>query len=204
MTDVSILHTPRQLVLFRVGDTHYGFDIAVVGEILPVLTITPTPGAPAGVLGIADVRKQVVPVFDLHWKFGVARPAANPDARLILVETESGPVAMLVDAVEEVVTVGRDDFQSVSTPGRTSILVTLAGCPNEADVGRTTTGLYRTVSDCGRLDLTSAPSISGKRGGSFFSDFGGEAGRAMGTSPALAGVRSSAWRREFQAAHGRR
>lgn len=127
MSEISMIHAPRQLVLFRVGETHYGFDIEVVDEILPVLNITLTPGAPAGVLGLADVRKEVVPVFDLHWKFGVPRAANNPDERLILVETDSGAVAMLVDAVEEVVTVGRDAFHSVATPGRTIDIGYLSG-----------------------------------------------------------------------------
>jgi purine-binding chemotaxis protein CheW len=104
-------------VVFRVGETHYGFDIEAVNEILPVLPVTSTPGRPAGVLGLADVRKRVVPVFDLHWKFGVPSPEANPDARLVLVEVDGSPVAMLVDAVEEVLTVSREDFQSFSTPG---------------------------------------------------------------------------------------
>ena len=115
--DIGTSQKPRQLVLFRVADTHYAVDIDVVDEILPVLAITPLPGAPGGVLGLADVRKQVVPVFDLHWRFGVAADEDSTESRLILVETEDGGVALLVDAVEEVLTVSPDDFQQVDAPG---------------------------------------------------------------------------------------
>lgn len=112
----TLLHVPPQLVIFRVGATHYAFDIEAVDEILPLLPVTPAPGAPAGILGLADVRRGVVPVFDLHWKFNV--PAdTGIDARLVLVGTAQGQVAMLVDAVEEVATVSRADFERVSTPG---------------------------------------------------------------------------------------
>lgn len=117
MSDVALLRTPRQLVLFRVGNTHYCLDIDVVDEILPLLAITPVAGAQDGVLGLADVRKRVVPVFDLHWKFGVPRPADERDSRLILVDAAQGPVALLVDAVEEVLTVQREDFQQIAPPG---------------------------------------------------------------------------------------
>ena len=126
MSEPALLHAPRQLVVFRVGQTHYGFDIDSVNEILPVLPITPAPGSPPGVLGLADVRKKVVPVFDLHWKFDVPATESS-DARLVLVQGESGPVAMLVDAVEEVLTVSREQFQQVSTPGNTGGLSYLSG-----------------------------------------------------------------------------
>lgn len=112
----TLLHVPPQLVIFRVGATHYAFDIEAVDEILPLLPVTPMPAAPAGILGLADVRKRVVPVFDLHWKFGAPADAGR-DARLVLVGTEEGQVAMLVGAVEEVATVARADFEQVSTPG---------------------------------------------------------------------------------------
>ena len=121
------VQVPRQLVLFRVGETRYAVDIESVDEILPVLPITALPGAPGGVLGLADVRKQVVPVFDLHWKFGVANGEITSESRMILVETADGNVAMLVDAVEEVLTVTRDDYQSVEAPGSRRSLGYLSG-----------------------------------------------------------------------------
>ena len=133
MSDPAMLRTPRQLVLFRVGSTHYGLDIDAVDEILPMIAITPVAGAQDGVLGLADVRKRVVPVFDLHWKFGVPVPESNPEARFILVESAEGPVALLVDAVEEVVTVSREDFQPVAAPGKTSELAYLNGVLRRGD-----------------------------------------------------------------------
>lgn len=133
MSEVSLLHVPRQLVLFRVGETHYGIDIESVDEILPLLPVTATPGAPGGVLGLADVRKRVVPVFDLHWRFGLPKPEPTGDTRLILVDSGEGPVAMLVDEVEEVLTVAREDFQSVLPPGDRSSLSYLSGVIRKND-----------------------------------------------------------------------
>lgn len=131
MKPIDLVHVPRQLVVFRVGETKYGLDIDSVAEILPLLKVTPLSGAPGGVLGISDVRKRVVPVFDLHWKFGIPRPEADSQTRLVLVEAEDGPVGLLVDAVDEVVTVNRESYQPVSTPGDTSGLGYLKGCFRE-------------------------------------------------------------------------
>lgn len=118
---------PRQLVLFRVGQTRYALDIEVVDEILPVLPVTPVAGAPGGILGVADVRKRVIPVFDLHWKFGLSRPADDQESRLILVDPAGNPVAFLVDAVEEVATVRPEEFQQVLPPGRRDGMGYLSG-----------------------------------------------------------------------------
>jgi chemotaxis signal transduction protein len=128
-----MLRIPRQLVLFRVGNTHYGLDIDAVDEILPLIAITPVAGAQEGVLGLADVRKRVVPVFDLHAKFRVARPPDDRESRLILVDTAQGSVALLVDAVEEVLTVQREDFQHVAPPGDRRGLAYLNGIVRRDD-----------------------------------------------------------------------
>lgn len=121
MSNAAILQTPHQLVMFGVGSTYYGIDVALIEEILPVLPVTATPGAPAGILGIIDVRKRVVPVYDLHVRFGVPAPAVNPEARLILVSVGDESAALLVDSVKEVLTVSRDEFQSLAAPGANNI-----------------------------------------------------------------------------------
>ena len=117
---------PRQLVIFRVADTRYGFDIDAVEEILAPQRITALPDAPNGVLGLADVRGKVLPVFDLHWKFG-APDASDKDARFVTVRTYEGPVALLVDAVDEVVLSPADAFQQIATPGHNEGLGYLNG-----------------------------------------------------------------------------
>ncbi len=121
------IHVPRQLVIFRVGESLYGLDIASVGEILPYSPTLPVPGAPGGVTGALDVRGVPVPVFDLHWKF--AAPAGDPDTmRYIMVNHMEGPVALLAGGVEEVATLDRHEYQTVQAPGETSTLSYLRGC----------------------------------------------------------------------------
>jgi purine-binding chemotaxis protein CheW len=123
---------PRQLVIFRVAETRYGFDIDAVDEILAPQRVTALPDAPNGVLGLADVRGKVLPVFDLHWKFGVP-DASSKDARFVIVRTYEGPVALLVDAVEEVVISAGDAFQQITTPGHNEGLGYLNGVFHHAD-----------------------------------------------------------------------
>lgn len=127
MAEVELLRTPRQLVTFRVGETTYGLDIDAVSEILPLLPVTAIGGGPRGILGMVQVRKLVVPVFDLHRKFGVDRPSDERGARLILVEVAAGPVAFRVDEVHEVLTVPRTAYQEVPAVGSDEGVAYLAG-----------------------------------------------------------------------------
>lgn len=132
MAEIAFVHPPRQLVIFRVGETHYGIDIAEVAEILAPLLVTQVAEAPAGVLGLVDVRKRIVPVFDLHWKFGVPRDPTAP-SRMIMVEHTVGPVALLVDSVEEVATIDPEAYQPVTAPGDSRAMSYLRGCVRRND-----------------------------------------------------------------------
>lgn len=124
---------PRQLVIFRVAETQYGLDIDEVQEILPPTLITVLSGAPGGVLGLLDVRGMAVPLFDLHWKFAVPSPEQSFDTRFVLVRTPEGPVALLVDAVDEVIACHAGEFQPVRTPGHTDGLGYLNGVYHHAE-----------------------------------------------------------------------
>jgi len=66
-------------------------------------------------------------VFDLHTKFASPAPSPGDSTRLVLIDSLEGPVALLVDAVEEVVLVARDDLQAVQTPGEPGALAYLRG-----------------------------------------------------------------------------
>jgi purine-binding chemotaxis protein CheW len=124
---------PHQVVVFRVAETRYAIDIAGVDEILAVPPITPIAGAPNGVVGLVNIRGRIAPVFDLRWKFGVATNSEAQGCRLVLVETGAGPVALHVDSVEEVRTVGQGEIQPVRTPGASDGLGYLRGVLRRAD-----------------------------------------------------------------------
>ena len=132
MPDPVFAHVPRQLVIFRVGETQYGLDIASVGEILAPLPITRIPGAPGGILGLVTARDRIVPLFDLHWKFGLLCDESAP-SRLILVDHIDGPVALLVDSVDEVTVIAREAYQPVRTLGDPAAIGYIRGCVRRDD-----------------------------------------------------------------------
>ncbi|MCK6564824.1 MAG: purine-binding chemotaxis protein CheW [Dehalococcoidia bacterium] len=115
------------LVIFRVGTTRYGIGIDAVEEILLDLPITRLPRAPRGVIGVVDARGRVVPVFDLHARFGAGRRVESNESRLVLVRLASGMVALPVDEVDEVASIEPSSVQRVGAPGCAPEMDYLAG-----------------------------------------------------------------------------
>ena len=62
-------------VRLRVGGESYAFGVEHVLEVAELGEIAPVPGAPAGVLGVRNLRGQVLPVFELASVFGGVNPA---------------------------------------------------------------------------------------------------------------------------------
>src|ERR1035437_2704679 len=58
-----------QLITFSLGAETYGLEAAFVQEIYPLKDFTPLPGVPAFILGIINVRGQIIPVIDLKKLF---------------------------------------------------------------------------------------------------------------------------------------
>ena len=95
-----------ELLLFRLGEDArgrrelFGINVFKVREVLEMPPVTATPGAPRHVLGIADLRGQVMPVIDLPAVVG-CRPQAL--RLLIVTEFERSLQGFAVEGVEQIV-----------------------------------------------------------------------------------------------------
>ncbi len=84
---------------FRVADRHFVSSISEVNEILTLPALTSVPGAKAWLLGIANVRGNLVPVIDLRDFILGARSQATDASRVLIVRQTGGSVGLLVDEV---------------------------------------------------------------------------------------------------------
>ena len=84
---------------FRVGDRYFVSSIAEVTEILTLPALTIVPGARSWLLGVANVRGNLVPVIDLRDFVGVGRGATSDASRVLVVKQPGGSVGLLVDEV---------------------------------------------------------------------------------------------------------
>ncbi|GAA0714381.1 chemotaxis protein CheW [Dokdonella soli] len=84
---------------FRIGDRYFVGSIAEVNEILTLPTLTVVPGAKNWLLGIANVRGNLVPVIDLRDFVGGGRSVTTETTRVLIVRQHGGSAGLLVDEV---------------------------------------------------------------------------------------------------------
>ncbi|WP_028117893.1 chemotaxis protein CheW [Ferrimonas senticii] len=92
-----------QWVTFKLEQEIYGINVMQVREVLRYSDIAPVPGAPRYVLGIINLRGNVVTVIDTRARFGLAPGEITDSSRIVIIEADEQVVGMLVDAVAEVV-----------------------------------------------------------------------------------------------------
>lgn len=103
-----------QWVTYQLEDETYGINVMQVQEVLRITEIAPVPGAPSYVLGIINLRGNVVTVIDTRSRFGLMPKETNDDqSRIIIVEVNGNVIGMLVDSVAEVVYLHQSEIDSV-------------------------------------------------------------------------------------------
>ncbi len=115
--DLHVDEPQVQLVTFHLHDETYGIDVMQVQEVLRVGEIAPVPGAPDFVLGIINLRGNVVTVIDTRRRFGLPPKDADELSRIVIIECEKQVVGILVDAVSEVVELGQSEIDSAPNAG---------------------------------------------------------------------------------------
>ncbi|RDJ00220.1 chemotaxis protein CheW [Dyella solisilvae] len=84
---------------YRAGNRLFVSGIDEISELLAVPSLTPVPGTQAWLLGVANVRGNLVPVIDLaRFLFG-ERTQLTERTRLLVVRQGAGSVALMVDEV---------------------------------------------------------------------------------------------------------
>jgi purine-binding chemotaxis protein CheW len=100
-----------QLACFNVGEETYGVDIIHIKEILLNRKITPAPKAPDFMEGIINLRGHVIPIVDMRKKFGLPAPEGGYKraARIIIITIDKKNIGIIVDNVDNVITVNQTD-----------------------------------------------------------------------------------------------
>src|SRR4051795_2072591 len=101
----------RQFCTFFVDGHYFGLDVLNVQEIIRYQEMTRVPLAPPVVRGLINLRGQIVTALDLRKRLELSE---RPDGQLpmnVVVQTDDGPVSLLVDDVGDVLEVSEKAFE---------------------------------------------------------------------------------------------
>lgn len=104
-------------VTFSLNSEIYAINVMQVQEVLKMTEIAPVPGAPNYILGIINLRGNVVAVLDTRTRIGLSEKEFDDSTRIIIVETEKAVIGILVDSVAEVVDIPVDEIESAPSIG---------------------------------------------------------------------------------------
>ena len=106
-----------QWVTFRLDNETYGINVMQVQEVLRHTDIAPVPGAPSYVMGIINLRGNVVTVIDTRLRFGLPSAPVTDNSRIVIIEADKQVVGILVDSVAEVVYLRQSEIETAPNVG---------------------------------------------------------------------------------------
>jgi len=112
--------TSQQLVVFSLGAEEYALPIGAVHEIIRFTEPRSVASEVAWIRGVIGLRGKIIPIFDLAARLELAAGDSQP-GKIVIVETGTGQVGVMVDEVEEVLTTTSDQLEDVPTASTDSI-----------------------------------------------------------------------------------
>ncbi len=105
----------NQYLTFMLGEETFAANVIYIREVLEVLPVTKVPRTPKFILGVVNVRGNVVPVIDMRLKFDMSEQETTADSAIIVMEIyfdgEPVTIGALVDAVNEVLEIEKDKIE---------------------------------------------------------------------------------------------
>lgn len=125
--------TISQWVTFCLEGEMYGVNVLQVQEVLRVNEIAPVPGAPDSVLGIINLRGNVVTVMDTRRRFGLRSKELDDSSRIVIIEVMDNVIGILVDSVAEVVYLRTSEIEAAPNIGNDESSRYIQGVSNRGE-----------------------------------------------------------------------
>ncbi|MCC5825498.1 chemotaxis protein CheW [Alkalimonas sp.] len=119
-----------QWVTFKLQDETYGINVMQVQEVLRYTEIAPVPGSPDYVMGIINLRGNVVTVIDTRTRFGLNGAEVTDNTRIVIIEADKQVIGILVDSVAEVVYLKASEIDTAPNVGNDESAKFIQGVTN--------------------------------------------------------------------------
>ena len=113
------------VVEFVLGHERYAFESSYVSEVYPLRDLTPIPCTPGFVLGIINVRGQLLPVIDLDQFLDLRKREETEHARVIVLDAGGVQLGVIADSIVGVRAIATSQIQAslLTLTGRSAELL---------------------------------------------------------------------------------
>ena len=105
--------TGMEIIEFILAAESYGIESAFVREVYPLKDFTHLPGVPSFILGIVNVRGQILPVVDLKKFFNLPEKGLGELNKVIILRDEQMEFGILADEVMGTKVIDKEEVLSV-------------------------------------------------------------------------------------------
>ena len=102
----------KQFIVFELENETYGLSVIKTESIERMTQITRVPDSSEYVLGIINLRGDILPVLSLRLKIGLKPKAFDSDTRIIVVDVGNYRVGIVVDRIVEIMNISEIGIQS--------------------------------------------------------------------------------------------
>ena len=110
----------QQIVVFSLGAEEYGLPITQVQEIIRYTEPRAVASHVSWMRGVISLRGKIIPVIDLAARLGLGA-SANEPGKIIIVETETSNAGIVVDEVQEVLTLQEGQTEPLPVAGTAAL-----------------------------------------------------------------------------------
>ena len=99
---------PILVITFSVSGSLFGMETSLVQEVVRLTTVTPVRHAASYVVGVMNLRGHISTVIDLSARLGLGHVDLYDDKRIIIVEWSGERIGLVVDKMEDVLSIDRE------------------------------------------------------------------------------------------------
>mgnify|MGYP006282369975 FL=1 len=107
----------NKFLTFKLGKEFYAIEIMNVTEIIGLEKITEVPDTSKYVMGIINLRGQIIPVIDVRLRFGLESKDYTDRTCIIVVKLDDMDTGLIVDEVSEVLDIPENQIDNPPNRG---------------------------------------------------------------------------------------
>lgn len=100
-----------RVLVFSLGKENYCIDVRQAKEVMKMPETTRVPNVPAFVLGVANLRGEIISILDMHYFFGLEPQGKSQDVRVIVTDLSGEAVGLRVDRVKDTIEIDEGEIQ---------------------------------------------------------------------------------------------
>lgn len=101
----------QEVIIFKLLDKEYAFDIEHVAEIIDIVETTKIAYSDENIDGIINIRGQIVTIVSLFKKLSIPTKI-NEDSKIIICDIDENKVGFVVDSISDILDIDSDEQKS--------------------------------------------------------------------------------------------